>query len=71
MIEFGPGVAQSIADDARASLDAQVRTLRAAGKLDAGTSTVAKLQWTAEVARAGQEFQKVRFVRPIHGRNLD
>jgi hypothetical protein len=62
MIEFGPGVAESIADAARSSLDEQVQKLRVEGKLDAGTSTIVKLDWTPETAKAGEEFKKVYLV---------
>lgn len=62
MIEFGPGVAESIANDARASLDEQVKKLRDAGRLNAGKSTIEKLEWTTEAARVGQEFKRVCLV---------
>merc|ERR1712230_347833 len=41
-----------------ASLDEQVKKLRAQGRLDAGKSTLEKLEWTTETAQAGQEFKK-------------
>jgi len=59
MIESGPGIAESLAAAARASLDEQVKKLRAQGRLDAGKSTLEKLEWTTETAQAGQEFKKV------------
>lgn len=58
MIESGPGIAESLAAAARASLDEQVKKLRAQGRLDAGKSTLEKLEWTTETAQAGQEFKK-------------
>lgn len=62
MIEFGPGVAKPVAEAARASLDEQVKKLKDEGKLDAGKSTVVKLDWTTETAKAGEEFKKVYLV---------
>lgn len=57
--EFGPGIAESIADAAQASLDDQVQKLRGEGKLDAGKSTLVMLKWTPEAFNAGQEVKKV------------
>ncbi|KAF7903310.1 uncharacterized protein EAF01_006359 [Botrytis porri] len=46
MIIFGPGVAETVADSARTSLDREIEQLRAEGRLEAGKKTLEGLRWT-------------------------
>ncbi len=59
MIVSGLGVAGTVAESARASLDKEINKLRAEGRLEAGKKTLEKLKWTPETFQAAQEFEKV------------
>ena len=59
MIVTSSGISESIAEDARASLDAQVAQLQAEGKLEPGKSSHEQLTWTPETIAAAREFLKV------------
>jgi hypothetical protein len=43
----------------------QIDKLRAEGKLDAGKSTMEKLEWTLETVAAGQELKDVCLTQPL------
>jgi hypothetical protein len=67
MIIFGPGVAETVADSARTSLDREIEQLRAEGRLEAGKKTLEGLRWTPETLEAARGFEKVWFAQgPRH-----
>ena len=53
------GVAESVANVARASLDEEIEQLRAGGKLEAGEITHVILTFTDEAKAAAREFMNV------------
>jgi hypothetical protein len=71
MIVTSSGISGTVAENARASLDAQVAQLQAEGILEPGKSSHEKLKWTPETIAAAQEFKMVSFdvsiARPGNG----
>ncbi|CZS94291.1 uncharacterized protein RCO7_10329 [Rhynchosporium graminicola] len=65
MIFISSGISESVAKDARASLDAQVGQLQKEGKLDPGKSSYEQLRWTPETIAAAQEFQTTVDLTPL------
>lgn len=61
MIAPGPGVPQTLADEARRSLDDEVAKLRVDGILEAGKATMERLKWTDVTLKAARDFEKVNF----------
>lgn len=67
MIVSGPGVAATVADAGRVSLDKEVNKLREDGRLGAGEKNMEKLKWTTETLKAAREFEKVYCAQsPLH-----
>ena len=64
MIVLGAGVAGTLADNGRASLDKEVNQLRNKGMLDARERkrTLELLKWTPETLDPAKEFENVSFV---------
>ncbi|PVH68177.1 hypothetical protein DL98DRAFT_662289 [Cadophora sp. DSE1049] len=65
MIVTSPGISGSAAENARASLDAQVAQLQADGMLEPGKSSHEKLNWTDETIAAAQEFKTTVDLTPL------
>ncbi|CZT52685.1 uncharacterized protein RSE6_14040 [Rhynchosporium secalis] len=65
MIFINSGISESVAEDARASLDAQVARLQAEGKLEPGKSSHEQLKWTPETIAAAQAFQTTVDLTPL------
>merc|ERR1712058_186217 len=71
MIVTSSGISESIAERARASLDAQVAQIQAEGKLEPGKSSHEKLTWTPETIAVAQEFQKTVDLTPLKSLGVD
>ncbi|TGO43912.1 hypothetical protein BCON_0735g00020 [Botryotinia convoluta] len=71
MIIFGPGVAETVADSARTSLDREIEQLRAEGRLEAGKKTLEGLRWTPETLEAARGFEKNIDLSPLTALGID
>ncbi|KFY09645.1 hypothetical protein V492_05415 [Pseudogymnoascus sp. VKM F-4246] len=60
----GPGVPQTLADEARRSLDDEVDKLRVDGILEAGKATMERLKWTDVTLKAARDFEKIADFAP-------
>ncbi|OBT82967.1 hypothetical protein VE02_08462 [Pseudogymnoascus sp. 03VT05] len=64
MIAPGLGIPQTLADEARRSLNDQVDKLRVDGKLEAGKATMERLEWTDVTYKAARDFEEVADFAP-------